>query len=176
MSGAREFVQRLEALQEGERSRLRRCAGTPLHETVAGFDLFTGLWWPLRETNAAAPRREPSWLVAKLHASFDVPHIDGGPRLPAVLGAREPAEARAAKRFRDRFDALLQTPPVILEPPLRWTLSAVAEAVEAKAISGLDWVQLLDDLSIWDQGATHRVGRDIREIWAEAYLKEGRAC
>jgi CRISPR type I-E-associated protein CasB/Cse2 len=175
MSAALEFVRHLEALQEGERSRLRSLAGKPLDESVAGFDLFTGLWWPLRERRPDAPRREPSWLVAKLHASFEIRHVDGGPRLPAVLGVREPPEAGGGAS-RERFDALLQAPSALLEPRLRWALGVVEAAVEAKATSGLDWARLLDDLSIWDRGRAHRLGRDIREIWAEEYLGEARAC
>jgi len=38
MSATAEYIERLEALKEGERSRLRRLAGMPLDETLAGFD------------------------------------------------------------------------------------------------------------------------------------------
>jgi hypothetical protein len=170
MSQTDQFIQRLEALREGERSRLRRLAGQPLDETVPGFDLFTGLWWPLRERSRAAPRRETSWLVAKLFGAFPLPHArDVG--LPALLGKQEPHDARDRKRFRDRFDALLQTPLSGLEPHLRWALSVAADAVDAGHATGADWVRLLDDLSIWDRGAEHRRHRDIRDIWADDYLK-----
>ncbi len=59
-----------EALKEGERSKLRGLAGQPLDHTLPGFDLFTGIWWPLRKKNKAAPRRETSWLLAKLFGAF----------------------------------------------------------------------------------------------------------
>jgi hypothetical protein len=49
MSQTAEYVRRLSNLQEGQRSQLRRVAGQPLDATLQGFDLFTGLWWPLRE-------------------------------------------------------------------------------------------------------------------------------
>lgn len=197
MSQTAEFIQRLESLKEGERSRLRRLVGQSLDETLAGFDLFTGLWWPLRQANQAAPRRETSWLVAKLFGAFGVPHVPcerGGPTTlafvlgsceplhPACRGAallnsvppeHEPARGQfiAARRYRRRFDALLGSWLPGLEPHLRWALSAVAEAVEKGPSPGLDWVQLLDDLSIWERGDEHRRGRDIRDIWAEEYLK-----
>jgi len=179
VSQAVTYIKRLEDLKEGERSRLRRLAGMPLDATLPGFDLFTGLWWPLRAKNQATPRRETSWLVAKLYASFRIPHTRPdsmpGPMLPAVLGICEPYDEYARPRFRARFDALLCSPLPVLEPHLQWALSEVARAVagrvpHAKGVTGIDWAQLLDDLSIWDRTDQHRRKRDIRDIWVEAYL------
>ena len=172
-----EFIGKLARLKHGELSRLRALAGRPLDQTVAGFDLFTGQWWPLREQSAYAPRRATSWLVAKLYASHGIPHIRDesgrGPVLAEVLGRREPRDrkptADAHRRYRDRFDALLQSPLSGLEPHIGWALSEVSEAVEQRQCSGIDWAQLLDDLSIWDRGEEHR-RRDVRDIWAEQYL------
>jgi len=205
MSQTVTFIQRLEALKEGERSRLRRLAGQPLDGTLPGFDLFTGLWWPLREKSAGAPRRETSWLVAKLYGSLPIRHVrpdsDVGPTLPYVLGRCEPPHPACrhaallsgappdhepakgqfleARRFRRRFDAMLQTPLSGLEPHLHWALSIVANAVAGRVrwgsdIRGIDWARLLDDLSIWDRGEEHRRERDIRNIWAEEYLNATR--
>lgn len=179
MNKTAEYIKRLSDLQEGDRSRLRRLTGRPLDATLQGFDLFTGLWWPLRANSPATPRREPSWLVAKLFAVFRVPHIrpDSGakPTLPAVLGQCEPHDEDGRKRFRTRFDALLCSNLTSLEPHLGWALREVARAVagrvpHARDVKGIDWVQLLDDLSIWDRGAEHRLGRDVCDIWAETYL------
>jgi len=191
------FIERLKDLKEGERSRLRRLAGQPLDATLRGFDLFTGLWWPLRQASPAAPRREPSWLVAKLYGAFPVPDIRGNgrdrPTLARILGLCEPpcpafldsallssappdrASARAqflaARRFRRRFDALLSTPLSGLEPHLRWALSVVAEGVTHSRVAGVDWARMLDDLSVWDRGEQHRRQRDVRDAWAEDYLE-----
>lgn len=185
MSQAPALIQRLEGLQEGERSRLRRLTGQPLDKTLQGFDLFTGLWWPLRQQSPIAPRRETSWLIVKLYGAFSsaVPYFvptgeKHGPLLAAVLGVCEPydpPDCRAQKRFRARFDALLCSPLPTLEPHLRWAMGAVARAIagrvpHAKSVQGIDWEFLLDDLSIWDRGEQHRLHRDIRDIWAEAYL------
>lgn len=179
MSQTAEYIKRLLDLQEGERSRLRRLAGEPLDATLPGFDLFTGLWWPLRKDSPKTPRREPSWLVAKLFCAFRVPHIghDSGaaPSLPRVLGLCEPSEEEKKKCFRNRFDTLISTSLSSLEPHLSWALGEVARAVagrvtHARDIKGIDWVQLLDDLSIWDRGEEHKIGRDVRDIWAETYL------
>lgn len=173
-----QFIRSLGNLQEGELSRLRRLAGQPLDATLAGFDLFTGLWWPLRATNAAAPRREPSWLVAKIFAAFPVPNIRPGngigPSLPQVLGSCEPQDDSARGRFRTRFDHLLCSPLSSLEPHLRWAVGEVArqvagDPVHGPSIRGVDWVQLLDDLSLWDHGRRNQSKR-TQDFWAEAYL------
>lgn len=179
MSATLEFIRCLEGLQEGERSRLRGLAGMPLDATLPGFDLFTGLWWPLRARNSAAPRRELAWLVAKLFSAFHVPHIrpdsGNGASLPEVLSRCEPHDESDRKRFRTRFDALLCSSLPSLEPHLRWAIRVVDNAVAghlpyARHVKGIDWAQLLDDLSIWDRGKEHRRASDVRDIWAETYL------
>lgn len=210
MTQAEAFIRRLESLKEGERSRLRRLAGQPLDHALHGFDLFTGLWWPLRQRSPVAPRRETSWLVAKLFGAFPLRYVpcerDCPTTLPFLLGTYEPKhpacqgaallssvppkrdparrEFIEARRFRMRFDATLQTPLSGLEPHLRWALSVVQGAVNTRTSPGLDWPQLLEDISIWDRGEEHRRKRDIlecgeehrrrrdiRETWAELYLK-----
>jgi hypothetical protein len=96
--------------------------------------------------------------------------------LPEVLGRCEPHEENGRKLFRDRFDALLCSSLSSLEPHLHWALGEISRAVDGRAphawdVKGIDWVELLDDLSIWDRGEAHRRGRDVRDIWAENYLK-----
>ncbi len=171
MSATEEFIQHLEKLKDGERSRLRRLAGRPLDDSLPGFDLFTGLWWPLREKSPAAPRRETSWLVAKLWGAFPIPHLrEAAACLPAVLGRCEPRDEHERRRSRNRFDALLQSPQSALEPHLRWALAVAAEAVAAGRARGVDWADLLDDLSTWNRSVGHEPKRDVRETWAEQYL------
>ncbi|NUP89197.1 MAG: type I-E CRISPR-associated protein Cse2/CasB [Candidatus Sumerlaeia bacterium] len=171
MNLSAEFIQRLEDLQDGERSRLRRLLGQPLNASLQGFDLFTGLWWPLRERSPRAPERRSAWLVAKLFGASGVPHVAGS-ALPCVLGRCEPREEHDQKRFRDRFDALLCSPLAALEPHLAWGLREAAKAIAgrvpwARDVQGIDWEKLLDDLRLWDRGSDDR---DIRDIWAEVYL------
>lgn len=176
MTQTDEFIIRLESLKEGERSLLRRLSGRPLGETLEGFDLFTGLWWPLRYRNRFAPRRETSWLITKLYGAFPIHQVrvdmDGHSMTLARLVARaRHGDAYAAERFDRRFDALLQSPLPGLEPHLRWALSVATDVVAIRRAAGLDWVQLLDDLSIWDRGKEHRRGIDVREEWACHYLQ-----
>jgi CRISPR type I-E-associated protein CasB/Cse2 len=172
---AEKFVLRLQGLKEGERSRLRRAAGMPLHTTVMGFDLFTGLWWPLRDKSPSAPRRETSWLVAKLFGDCPIPHVRppdsaSRPSLQRVLGHCEPYENYSRNRFRRRFDLLLLTNLTEIEVHLQWALRVADSAVSRGRFPGIDWAQLIDDLSIWDRGLTRGRRHDIRDIWAEEYL------
>ncbi|MCC6741291.1 MAG: type I-E CRISPR-associated protein Cse2/CasB [Planctomycetia bacterium] len=171
MSTTRGFVVALQSLAAGERSRLRRLAGAGLDASQGGFDLFTGIWWPLREKSPATPRREPSWLVAKLFGSFPLPQVEGEEaQLAAMVGVAEPRGDGDWQRFRARFEMLLTLPLAKLEDTLRWAINSAARAAKARNRPGLDWVGLLDDLSIWDRGVEHRKRKDVREVWAEQYL------
>jgi len=178
MSQTAEFIAQLtndRCFGPGERARLRALAGRRLDEDTAGFDLFTGLWWPLRQKNQAAPRREVAWLVAKLYAACSTPHIRSeggkGPPLACVLGQIEPGQPKQQQRFRQRFDELLCAPLGGIEPHLRWALSVVRDEVVDGRGQGIDWVQLTDHLSIWDRGEEHGLHRDVRDLWAEQYLE-----
>lgn len=173
MTATPQFIVMLANLPAGERSALRGLTEQRLNRNLAAFDIFTGLWWPLRQRSPAAPRRGVAWLIARLYAAIPVPHLaarDGGLTLPAILGHCEPRDPVGQKRFRQRFDALLQTPLSELEPPLRWALSVARDAVAAAKARGIDWVQLTEDLSIWDRGEEHRRDRDVRDEWAGQYL------
>lgn len=174
MTGTEHFIQRLSELKTGDLAVLRLSQGKQLDHAGPGFDLFTGLWWPLRQESRGAPRRETAWLVAKLFGAFPLPNAQDEPQRPAelarVLRSCEPHDDFDGPRFRRRVDALLQAPLPNLEPHLRWALSVVANGHIGGRTLGLDWNRLLDHLSIWDRADEHRLGRDIHEIWAEQYL------
>lgn len=196
MTPTEAFISKLENLGDGERLLLRRHLGKPLHESLAGFDLFTGLWWPLREKDRRAPSRETSWLVAKLFCARPIPHIrDAKPnekkprlhqhRLATILGRierREHSGDHDQKRFRDRFDALLCSTLDTIEPRLDRALG-VARAAHGKNksdVPGLDWAQLLDDLWQWERFEKRYLSEDdrdadvydIRDEWAKHYLNQ----
>lgn len=158
MTGTEQFIKTLNELKPGEFGLLRTHAGQRLDESVEGFDLFSGVWWPLRQKNERAPRREVAWLVAKLYAFSPIPHSPGD-TLASQLRLCCPKDARAADSFRQRFDSMLGLPIDKIESALRWALAQIA------ARDGqLDWVRLTDDLSIWEQETT-------RLHWAEQYLE-----
>ena len=145
-------------LKSGELGLLRTHAGQGLDESVEGFDLFAGLWWPLRQKNERAPRREVAWLIAKLYAFRPIPQSPGD-TLARQLRQCQPNMDPAKKRFRQRFDRMLTLPIDRIEPALQWALGRIASS-----IGQLDWVRLTDDLSIWERETT-------RLRWAEQYLK-----
>ncbi|MCY2952890.1 MAG: type I-E CRISPR-associated protein Cse2/CasB [Planctomycetota bacterium] len=153
-----QFIQTLEGLKPGDLGQLRKHAGLALDESVDGFDLFAGLWWPLREKNQKAPRREVAWLIAKLYAFCPMPQ-SGGATLASQLGSLKGTDERAAKRRQQKFDELLSLPLSQIEPALHWALMLIAENGKV-----LDWVRLTDELSIWER-------EEIRLKWAKQYLR-----
>ena len=156
----------------GERARIRAFAGQGVDESVLAFDLFTGLWWRVRDKSGTP--REVVWLVTKLYAACPLPLVrperGEGPLLAQLLGRCEPQKPDDKDRHRGRFDALLSTPLAGLGPNLRWALSIARHSVATRRAQGLDWVQLSDDLSVWDRGEEHRGQSDVREEWAKQYL------
>ena len=157
MTATEQYVRGLERLKNGELSLLRTHAGRGLDETLHGFDVFTGLWWPIRQTNPRVPRREVAWLIAKLYAFRLLEHA---PDYTLARGLRRcrPRGGDALERFEKRLDGLLTLSLTKIEPALRWALNELAEA-NLK----LDWVRLTDELSIWEREST-------RLAWAEQYL------
>jgi hypothetical protein len=151
------YVRALARLKAGDLGLIRTHAGHRLDETLHGFDVFTGLYWPIREKTPRVPRREVAWLIAKLYA-FRPLDYSRGATLPLGLRRRRPRGGEGRQRFDKKFDELLTLPLSGVEPPLRWALDQIADNA-----GGLDWVQLTDDLSRWEQ-------EDKRIKWAEQYL------
>jgi CRISPR type I-E-associated protein CasB/Cse2 len=159
-------VEVLTHLKRGELGLLRTHAGQGLDEAVDGFDLFAGLWWPLRQKDRRAPRREVAWLVAKLYAFCP---ISQSPQetLARQLGRCRPDKEREKRRFAQKFDGMLTLPLEKIEPSLHWAL----DLVRSKDLQ-LDWARLTDDLSIWER-------ESVRLRWAEEFLKSiegGQPC
>lgn len=166
MTATEQYVEALAHLKPGELGLLRTHAGQDLDETVDGFDLFAGLWWPLRQTSPRAPRREVAWLIAKLYASRPIPQSRGD-TLARQLRGCQPARDPARHRFQDAFDRMLVLPLGKIEPALRRALDVVASGANK-----LDWVQLTDDLSLWEREAT-------RLKWAYQFIghnERGESC
>jgi len=157
MSKTQEYIESLTNLKTGDLGLLRTHAGKGLDESVDGFDLFAGLWWPLRQNSQKAPRRSVAWLVAKLYASFPIEHCEGD-LLAIQLRKCQPGEERGRKRFQQKFDKILLLPLDKIEPALQWALNQIGSQ-DLK----LDWVKLTDDLSIWER-------EDTRLRWAEQFL------
>lgn len=148
MTASEQYLSILTNLKAGELGLLRTHAGQRLDESVNGFDLFTGLWWPLRQRNKRAPRRLVAWLTAKLYAFCPIEHSPGE-TLACQLRQCQPNEERASKRFRQKYDEMLTLPLEKMEPALRWALDQIA----SKGLQ-VDWVEMIDDLSIWEREST----------------------
>ncbi|MFH0937759.1 MAG: type I-E CRISPR-associated protein Cse2/CasB [Planctomycetota bacterium] len=156
MNATEQYIKVLTSLKTGELGLLRKHAGQGLDETVDGFDLFTGLWWPLRQQNQFAPRREVAWLIAKLYA-FRPITASPGETLARQLRLCQPNND-PEKRFEKRFDRLLVLPLPKIEPALQWAIGLIASNSRQ-----LDWIKLTDDLSKWEREAT-------RIEWAEQFI------
>ncbi len=158
MTATEQYIKVLTDLKTGELGLLRTHAGQGLDESVDGFDLFAGLWWPLRANNQRAPRRKVAWLIVKLYAFRQIPHSPGE-TLGCQLRRCQPVKDPEKKRFAQRFDRMLILPLDKIEPALQWGLDLLA----SKDLK-LDWVRLTDDLSIWEREST-------RLKWAEEFLR-----
>jgi len=175
-----EYIARLANLKSGELALLRKHAGQGLDQSVDGFDLFAGIWWPLRARNQRAPRRAAAWLIAKLYAFRPIEHSTGHTlarqlaRCRKDKGPGEDAVAAVSDRRRrseidatigpvaQRFDRMLTLPLAKIEPGLQWAIDLIA----AKGLK-LDWVELTDDLSFWERESK-------RLKWAEEFLKSSK--
>jgi hypothetical protein len=125
------------------------------------FDLFTGLWWPLRDKGPRVPARETAWLVAKLFAWN--PRNDHALPFPAGvrrLAGLPPHDAKRFARAEQEFERLLSGANLPREPDLR----KFVRRLQRKGL-GLDWALLLDDLSRWTNPEECRPAR-----WAKAWL------
>lgn len=156
MSATEEYIEVLSKLKTGDLGLLRTHAGESLDETVEGFDLFAGLWWPLRQKNQRAPRRAVAWMIAKLYAFCPIEHSSGETFAHQLRKCQPPNDTE--HRFAKRFDLMLVLPLDKIEPALQWALDLIA----SKKMK-LDWVKLTDDLSQWEREKT-------RLKWAEQFL------
>lgn len=155
MSATDKYAKLLMMLKAGDLGLLRTHAGQGLDESVQGFDLFAGLWWPLRQQKGGPPpRRGVSWLIAKLYAFSPVGHSPGD----TLAGRLRLCQHEQTERFQKRFDRMLVLPLNRIEPSLQWAIGCIAS-------NGLrlDWAQLATDLSHWERESTRRK-------WAEEFL------
>ena len=158
-TATRKYVDKLTKLGSGELGQLRARAGCGLDEDVDGFDLFAGLWWPLRRKSQHTPRREVAWLVAKLYAFRRVPHQPDATLARQLGRCRANKDPAKRKRFDECFDGLLSSTISLMELHLQWALGEVQRMPGAK----VDWARLTDDLSGWHSN-------HVRQTWINDYL------
>jgi CRISPR type I-E-associated protein CasB/Cse2 len=156
-----QYVEVLTHLKPGELGLLRAHAGQGLDQSVEGFDLFAGLWWPLRAKNQRAPRRAVAWLIAKLYAFRPIEHSPGQTLACQLAGCRQEKDPEKDS-VAQRFDGMLTLPIDKIEPALQWALDLIA----SKHLK-LDWAELTNDLSLWELESK-------RLKWAEEFLKSSK--
>lgn len=134
------YIKALTNLKDGDLGLLRTHAGMGLDESTEAFDLFAGLWWPLRQKSPKTPRREVAWMIAKLYAGCPIPHSQGD------TFASQLRQCQPIERIQKKFDELLTLPLNNIEPILQHLLREIASKTNK-----LDWVKLTDHLSIWER-------------------------
>jgi len=178
LRGSHRFVKNLECMNDGDLAILRAHAYCPLDEKLEGFDLFTGLWWGLREKNQWAPPRKVAWLICKLYAMHPMSqsnHVT----LPSLLRTYMNDhfhEQKARMRFGQRFDLILNTPLDEIEAQLNWAFRIVRKirqqqesitktdrAEKFRDFHVFDWVRLTNDLARWNL-------QNTRIKWANEFL------
>lgn len=161
MIGCELFVTALEKLGPDALSLLRRSTGFSLAESVTAFDLFTEIYWPLRERHRGLSRRT-CWQVATLYPWHPQPRgtSDLGLSLArlAPLGYRD-TDRREREREERRFETLLAAAHTALD-------AALHDAVRrlARRQIPIDWRQLMEDLTAW-QSPDHVT----QTKWAASY-------
>ncbi len=160
------FIRSLQSQKSGELSKLRFLSNRRLDESQEGFDIFSGVWWPLRSASERTPRREVAWLICKLHSYRSIEHYKSA-ELAVQLAKCIPNDERKQPAFRRRFDELLTSRLDSIEHHLRWAINELH-----KNGKKLDWVSLTDDLSTWEREST-------RLEWAKQFLDNqigGKTC
>jgi len=145
------FCGRLQALDAGERARLKRCAGRSLAESPETLGLFYRLLPP------GIPERdeETYFLVATLYPLAGA--ADAGSFGASLSRARNPQNERGLDR---RVETLLDSDEAQLPVRLRRAI----HFLQSQAV-GVDWPRLLRDLLLW----THP-DRFVQKAWARAYF------
>lgn len=68
-AGVLKFVRLAAGLDSDSWAVLEQAANRPLNHSPAAFDIFTGLYWPLRNRDRTLPSRNAAWLALKLMAT-----------------------------------------------------------------------------------------------------------
>lgn len=147
----RAFVEELCGhVKNGELALLRSQAQRDLATSVLAYDLFTGLWWPLRRNDPRVPERASAWQLIKLYSFIPVAQ-DPSPsrRLAEHLRRlwKAASDERERARLGRRYDQLFASRHGELEARLREALLMVVNAKRREgALPALDWEELLESL------------------------------
>jgi CRISPR type I-E-associated protein CasB/Cse2 len=156
------FLNRLKELPASDLKLLRENTGGTPGSDVRAFDLFTEIFWELRQKHKQL-NKETCWLVATLyswhsHESHDAQYGS----LASVLKRVHQKTCRndeSKKTAQNRFIRMLNLPRKELGPPL-------ADVLRLFNRQGLAvyWPRLLDDLSRWNDP-----DRSVQQCWEQEY-------
>ncbi len=145
------FVRRLEALDPGDRARLKRRAGGPLSQAT---DVL-GLFYQLLPRSVPLAAEDAYFLVATL---FPLADGDGHGDLGNAL--RHATDTNNEKGLRRRLETLLDAQ----EAQLPFRLRQTVHFLHSRRV-GVDWATLLDDLLYWNLP-----DRSVQRRWARSYF------
>jgi len=92
--GVLKFVHLASRLDSTAWAVLSEAANQPLNHSPAAFDIFTGLYWPLRNKDQTLPSRNAAWLALKVMAT-------AGQLRPSSRNFRGPYEPWCEITLRD---------------------------------------------------------------------------
>jgi CRISPR system Cascade subunit CasB len=145
------FVRQLEALERGDRARLKRHAGQTLSQATDVLRLFYGIL----PAGVPVAAEEAYFLVATLH-----PLAAGEWRGDLGSSLRRATGRYSDRGRRRRLESLLQADDTQLPFRLRKAVRLL-HASRAR----VDWACLLDDLLSWNLP-----DRSVQRRWARSYF------
>lgn len=139
--GAHRFVNTAFRLKSSDWATLGGMADQTLNNNSAAFDIFTSLYWTLRERPFRVPSRNAAWLFLKLAASVkDAERKPGKAKPWQQLRAQTNPTSETKKLFPRRLPSIHA-----LELELREAIRSLLATTQ----NGIDWTglcQFLDDV------------------------------
>jgi predicted outer membrane lipoprotein len=133
-AGVLKFVRLAAGLDNASWAVLEQAANRPLNHSPAAFDIFTGLYWPLRNRDRTLPSRNAAWLALKVMATAGRLRPAGG----RTSGSYQPWRDLALRDSPAKGRVYPRAVPVgrHLEAALR---EAIRRHAQKPAPAGIDW-------------------------------------
>lgn len=147
------FVERLEALEPGDRARLKRNAGQPLAEARNALGLFYRILPP----GVLQAQENAYFLIATLY-----PLADGGGRGDFGQALRRARSAQNRRGLDRRIEILLDADETQMSFRLRQSVCFL-QSCRVR----IDWTSLLEDALRWNHPE-----RFVQRKWARSYFAE----
>lgn len=146
------FIQRLEALEPGQRAALKRNAGARLSESRKAL----GLFYSLLPAGVFESQEETFFLVATLF-----PMAESGAIGDLGDSLRLARSSKNQKGLDKRVEVLLDAD----SSQLSFRLRTAVRFLQSNRVR-VNWMRLLEDLLYWTHPERH-----VQERWARSYFK-----